>query len=519
MKTERTAAGTPSNNGFGRSWQFGLALLFAVIAAACGGEESVDSAASAIDEAAEDIASSEGVDRDDSVDPDPEEFCRALRGLDEAFDATIGSEEPLPLDALEEAEETLRLIPSEAPHDVVDFIDVHVMALVIDSESQEFEANFERLLEIDNDVLQTYIARTCVGFEVRQGGQLLASTLTLMVADAFESAGSNAEDSGASQAASAETTTTTTEAPPVPSVENLLLTGDGSLTANYERISFEVEQAISTNGEIDGFLQGDEVPAGDANYLVIDLFAEATSDAQNSFSSNDLLLIDPDGRATPAFGTFTSAGVSELGIDIASRSSVETRVVFETNELLTTVDGYVLAIDRDDRVPAQIDLAGANVSEYPLALETGITASMESTNLSPDCDADIWSTTITEAVVVLEDGSSVRVTRTPRNTRLVRFTVEALNETVIDETDLEDLFCEAGSGQSSRLNFRLMADGRPLAAAITIESANRHLPGELGIFNLTYEVSADATDLVLVGTRDEDVLGTWTLDAPPVPGE
>jgi len=307
-------------------------------------------------------------------------------------------------------------------------------------------------------------------------------------------------------------TTTTTLPPPVPATKNVL--AEDGPAAEYEAVTVDIEQIVSTDASVDDYFDLDEPEAQDEASLLVEVYFETQTDASNAFDQSDFLLTGPNGRSVAAEQTTDRRGDAER-ISLTGRSGAEVVLVFPTDEVLSDLTDWTLSIERDERIPEIIDLDGVDESiETNLELAAGATGQTITPTTSGAC-IDTYDTEIVSASAAIEAvsdrGDTVRV---PRDVRYVEIAIDLTNVTDTGDQESPDYLCNIATGQAFAFaNVRLVIDGRPVTHTYS-DAVARVDVGATEMFRYVYEVPVDATDLVLIGADDDDVLGSWTVDLP-----
>ncbi len=472
-------------------------LTLALLAGACGDSSPATGSGEA-------SAASEGVARS---------FCPAVADLDAAT-ATTPAGEARPPDADAEVRAVIELLPPTSPLEVRAFFADAETYLTADTATAEFVEATDSLAVLDTSTVRTFLDQTCPGVELLVGGALDGLLQTTVAAPATTQP---APATSATSAADEPTSETSSPTDTTGSVQEVVLLDRESATGlevSYESTTISIDGALATNGALSSYV--DSYQNDPPNVLILDVFMTSEAERQQFFALADLLLIGPDGRGVPPIGFYSPAGEEIFGIQIEGRASLTTRIPFPVEGLLENLDGYSLAIDRDQRVPQHLQLDGIIPTGYPIPLEISDEVFAVVVPTSTDGCDDTWNMTLTSAQVVLEGGEDEPVDRSARGTRLVHVEIDAVNAT---DPDPEGFLCDITTGQLFGVNFRLVVDGRPIAPKFAPLDFNNVDLGTAGVRRVTFEVPTDSTELTLLGHDDDDVLATWTVEMPTIPGE
>lgn len=295
-------------------------------------------------------------------------------------------------------------------------------------------------------------------------------------------------------------------APSRPADVRVLL--DDGPAGSYERVTVDIARVTATNAEPRD-ARGPGATATAANSLLVDVELAATTPAANEFDAGDFGLVPPGGAPIPASTLLDQSGEASA-IGIGGGGAVRATVVFPTPELMTDARGYALRIERDGRVPAVIAFGGGPRSGYPVSLAPGATGAF-AVALTATC-TDRYRTTVRSAGADLDAdlGRSGGVRRAATGRRWVTVVLEMTNVTPAG-------MCQTFSGNTGVVELRLQAGGRAAAPAGD-RSFDKIAAGATADRTYVFEVEAGTSELVLSGGSGE-VLGRWTAELPPAPGE
>lgn len=446
----------------------------------------------------------------------PEAFCAVL------VDA-IGSGQTETNPTKPELENTItlltragNLLPSSAPSDIGVFIET--LLVVADTSiglidggdasdlSEEAIEAVQVLDELDFDQMGAWIQGECEGVpgvntEV-MAGLTSGNSSPSSSGDGFTT---DANSMNSDDIIDAATTTTTTTIP----IETIALS-DGGDPANYRATLIQVESVIATNAHPEDFMA--DLPAEEGvNYLSITMYAE-TEDRFNYFSADSFVLIGPDDRPSSGEVLTDTRGAVSGTVSLDSRDSETFVVSFTTDELITDLDGWILRLDREGRVPETISMGETVEVLYPLELDTTASGTVSIPSALGSCDPAAVDISFDAVDVLVESVIRDEVVRINAGERYVQVTIDAENGQLA-----------TGGGCDNTIpifsyEFRLEADGRPLASVDPGGPYTYLGPGESRRITLIFTIPADTATLALVGEQDERI-GEWDVSLPVVDGE
>ena len=484
-----------------------MALVFGLVAAACGvgGGDEVSSAAAA--RADEIEAEVEGIS----------EGCGALLALDEIGvqgDGTATNDQEALRKLIAASEEAARAIEGESEAATL-FIDLNrdiatffLEELEEDPDVSDEALSFAVLVAFSDRIDEVNAAEeeAIAFFDRRCDGRLQSvffggTAGTTSVAGATTDA---AVDQTTAEAAVAETTTTL---PPEPiAVATVIETSSVGALATYANVEFEVGEIWRTNQlpveALAGIGEGTE-----DEWVLVEL--RGTNLGGNDFGffgGGDFLWIDEGGDTVPAEARLTPQGDSWVGT-FPTSSSERGFVVFPGP--LGASEGASLQLVSGNQLPITIPLGVGFVAEkYPIQLATGAVGETASADVA-GCGFDL----VTEV-----RGAEVTLNAVPRDawervTSGLRYVVIDL---AITPTAQADNFssCSFLSFARNTLDARLELDNGDLVAvtALTFGSID---DGATELQQLVFEVEDDVTSAVLRGL-DGAELAQWELALPPV---
>lgn len=429
-----------------------------------------------------------------------EKFCRAFATMS-ATAAKAARDTGLRADLERDAAAALKALPDDAPDAVKDYLGTvrELSALSQVSENPqtggikaEYVDDFQRLVRMEGatkNATSQFVAERCQGAPVpakgSQGG----------------TGGTSGSSSGRPNG----------QAPSRPAEVRVLL-ADGP-AGSYERVTVDVGKVTATNA--DPRAAGGANPmASAANSLLVDIDLAATTGAANRFGAGDFRLVGPDAPPIIASALLDPAGEASTvrlnGSDAARRT-----VVFPTPELVRDARSYALRIERDDRVPAVLAFGGGTPAGYPVALTAGAAGAF-AVQLTPVC-TDRYRTAVRSASADLDAdlGGTTGIGRAHRGRRWVTVVLQVTN--VTPATPGSGGPCQAFSGSAGVVELHLQADGGANVAA-NARSFDKLAVGASADRVYVFEVNAGARSFVLTGNAGE-VLGRWTTELPPTPGE
>ncbi len=472
----------------------GIALL----ASACGGS-STDQVTAEADSA--------GVARS---------FCEAVADLG----ASIQNSAPAAEQA-SAAAAAVELMPADAPGFARSYFDAIAAATGQSADGADASAAEAAWANGEHLQVATFLGGECPGDEYAsvptfQGmvamGQTMQSDGVGGSATATTIASGSADDATGTTAPA----TTTSGGDETATGLNTVELGDPGTRTVYNMTEFVAGPAFATNATIDEIF--DAAPSvGNQNWLVIEILGETQANIQTSYASGLFSVISPDGQRFTADQFSDSFGEAEFSLNFNGIENQSTFALFETPEFVTDLEGWQLQILVGEELPAFVPLTGESIPPVePIVLGPVDGASTTGDNVYNDnlgC-VTVFDVDVISAVVSVETAYQNRLFRSRAGERFLTVEVDVTN---ITDESIDDLCDEIGAS-FEQPNLRLSADGRRQGPT-DFGDLRVVDPGATVAYVVTYVISADATELSLLGTEDSDVFGTWQIDLPTLPGE
>ncbi len=320
-------------------------------------------------------------------------------------------------------------------------------------------------------------------------------------------------ESGSTATTSTDQGSETTGQPSAPGINRVEL-GESGNSAVYNSTEFVAGPAFATNATRETIFESAQEQST-TNWVVIELLGETLANISTSYPSGLFFLIDPDGRTVSASGLSDRFGESMYDLGFTGRENQSAFALFETPELVSTLEGWQLQVLVGDEIPAFIPLSGA--SAPPLETVTlgpvdGGTTIGEHYYTNVDCVTNL-EIDVASAKVAVEITVDDNLLRSRVGERFL--VIEADISNVTDETVHE--LCDEIGINFDRSGLRINVDGRKSSAdrmgSVTVN------PGETQTVIAAYTIPRDADEISVLGFIDDDVIATWQVDLPIFPGE
>lgn len=469
----------------------------ALLASACGGSSGDEITAE---------ADSAGVARS---------FCDAVADLG----ASIQNGSPA-TDQASAAAAAVELMPADAPDFAASYFDAIADATRLSADGRDASAAEAAWANGQHLQVATFLGGECPEDEYAS-----VPTFQGMVA-----MGQSMESAGAGESATATTladnstdaTTAATSASSesdseavAPGLNNIEL-GDSGNSTIYNMTELAAGPAFSTNATEDTIF--DAAPAvGNENWLVIEILGETQANIQTSYASGLFSVISPDGERYTADRFTDSFGDRLTNLDFDGLENQSAFALFQTPDLVTSLEGWQIQVLVADEIPAFIPLSGDPVPPVePIdlgALPGGTTTADNVYNDSQGCES-VLEINVVSAAVTIEASYQNRLHRSRVGER---FLVVKLDATNITDDSIHRL-CDKVPTAFQDPQTRLEIDGRRQSPT-NIGDLISISPGETSTHMVIFTIDADATEITLLGSEDDQVLGTWQAEIETLPGE
>jgi len=276
---------------------------------------------------------------------------------------------------------------------------------------------------------------------------------------------------------------------------------EGGAVGTMLFVDYTVGTSTSTNVRINGEVTN-------RIRIVTELTIESTIDIYRSHQRTNFVLEDPTGRAHQAFFMTDRAGNDSLSVSVNGIESRQQTLYFETDGLVSDLDGWRLLVHKDGERPLELPLVGAATEDpYPLELNPG-----ESTTVTTapyvSCVEPALEAAIAEANVGVEGptehfkSEQSLWARTGPASLLVAIQLDLTNL-------VDDNFC----GRTDFWpEFLLQVDGR-LTQPFKYGSPNLAV-NETGAVALNYVIPSETQRITLVAGSGRTPIATWDLKDP-----
>ena len=271
-------------------------------------------------------------------------------------------------------------------------------------------------------------------------------------------------------------------------------------------VDYTIGASTATSSGREGFVNGTPALSTEGRtYLVTELGIENTSTGNWSLSREDLVLEDPMGRPFRATDMYDRNGDKDSSYFFDGNEFIERDVVFETDGMVTDLDGWHLVVHNGGTIPLRVPLVGEMPEpEYPIALSTGEPTQVGTEPFATCKTGGLVDLEILNAEVGLEGPSGNSWFRVNPGFRRV-----VLDVSIVDRG--EEGFNNCGL-VSAWPSFLLDADGRLGSSSVdTLISLDY---GERADFQLSYLVPADTQSIALLGGSGRTRIAEWDLRTP-----
>lgn len=447
-------------------------------------------------------------------------FCDAVADLGTTIQTSA-----TPTDQAAAAAAALELMPTDAPDFAVAYFDsiAETYRLSLDGgDTTDAEASWA-----NGQHLQV---ATFLGSECPDGQYASAANFQGMVAMGMDMQANGAgamtsnpdsTDTTSESAATTETAVgsasnaTDDEDAAAPVSAGMIELGESANSATYYRTEITTGPAFSINAERNTIFDAAPEP-GNENWLVLEILGETKENISTSFPGSVFSLVNPDGQAMTAEALTDRFGDTQYDLSFDGLENKSAFALFQTPELVTSLEGWQLRVLTADEIPAFIPLSG----ETTVPTETidigsllgGTTTGENYYNDNLGCVSTLQVDVIS-AVIDIDASYSNRLHRSRKGERFLQVEVDVTNTT--DESIHEN--CDNIGTNIVDPQLRIAVDGRNQGPVVLSNALVN--PGETTSLDAVYIIDAGATEITLVGIEDSDVFGTWQIDIPALPGE